>query len=139
MKNTKGSPFRARNQSGYALAWVMVVTLVASIIIAPFLSWMLTSLTSAHHQLYNTQEYYAADSGIEDAVYKMQMNYTAKTEVSEDVAEDIDIIKVGSTADFPPKGVIQIEAELIYYNDKAANGKEFLTLSWIFGRIDVLR
>ncbi len=124
MKYIKACSTWTGNQSGYVLPWVIIVMLVAGIIIVPFMSWMLTSLTTAHHRMDTMQEYYAADSGIEDAVHKIQTGYSALTALSEDITPGDTTIHVLrddiylGTDLFPERGIIQIEGELIYYTSK---------------------
>lgn len=60
-----------RNEAGFALVWVLVLLLVAGLILAPFLILMTTGIRSAHFHEDVMLAFYAADAGIEDAVYKI--------------------------------------------------------------------
>ncbi len=108
------------NERGYVLTWVMVLTLVAGMIIGPFLQFMVTGVRASHSHTDTMQEFYAADSGIEDASHKVLAEYSATSTLNGDISADVDIITVtaGSTARFPVRGVIAIESERIYYAGK---------------------
>jgi len=114
------------NEAGFVMTWVIILMVVASLVIGPFLAFMMTGLQAAHSRDETMLEFYAADSGIEDATYKIQQNYSAATELSDDIFDDdtnIPVVDdVGNPADgtalFPDKGVILIGSELIYYTSK---------------------
>lgn len=106
---------RLRNQSGYVLVYVLILMLVAGLIMGPFLSFMISGLHVTKSYSEALASFYAADSGIEDAIYRIQRDYvtTLRSDVSQ--APWNDIVKVESTATFPPQGVLLIEDEFIQY------------------------
>ena len=61
-----------KNEAGYALVTVLILLIVAGLILVPLLLFMTTSIKSAQLQEDIMQRFYAADAGIEDAVYKIQ-------------------------------------------------------------------
>jgi hypothetical protein len=68
----EGLPLVRKNGAGYVMTWVIILMVVAAVIIGPFLTFMLTGLRSSHSYADTMAEFYAADSGIEDATYKMR-------------------------------------------------------------------
>ncbi len=61
-----------KDEAGYALVWVLLVLIVAGLVLGPLLLLMGASLTSSHVHEESTQRFYAADAGIEDAIWKMK-------------------------------------------------------------------
>jgi hypothetical protein len=117
----KGRYTRAlKREAGYVLPWVLIMALVAGLIIGPFLMFMLTGVSASYSYADTMAEFYAADSGIEDAIYKIQTAYSAETALTDDITSGQTDIPVDSTALFPGSGVVQIENELILYMDKDA-------------------
>ncbi|MFX1476425.1 MAG: hypothetical protein ACFFCO_13285, partial [Promethearchaeota archaeon] len=115
-----GGPFKARKgERGYVLAWVLILTLVAGLVIPPFLQFMLAGVRASYSYADTTAEYYAADAGIEDALYRIQSAYSTTNELTDDIDEDDDTIPVVSTTLFPEGATIQIGSELIYYTGKS--------------------
>jgi hypothetical protein len=109
-----------RDQTGYVIAWVLIFMLVAGLIISPFLMFMIDGLRVAYSRSDAMAEFYAADSGIEDAIYKIQAEYSATTPLDVDIGSGDGTIEVVTTDRFPDSGIIQIEAESIYYRGKTA-------------------
>jgi Tfp pilus assembly protein PilX len=103
-----------RSERGYVLAWVMILMLVSGLVIGPFLQLMMTGLRASQSTADGIQGFYAADSGIEDAIYRIQNDYSAITQLSADIGQDDAVIPVVSTGLFPMRGIIQIESEIIY-------------------------
>jgi hypothetical protein len=109
-----------RREAGYVLPWVLIMALVAGLIIGPFLMFMLSGVSASYSYADTMAEFYAADSGVEDAIYKIQSAYSADTVLTDDITSSQIDIPVDSTVLFPKSGVIQIEDELVYYADKDA-------------------
>jgi hypothetical protein len=63
-----------RKESGQAFIMVLILLLVGMLIIAPLLAFMSTGLISAQAINDKTDEVYAADAGIEDAIYRILNN-----------------------------------------------------------------
>ena len=61
-----------RDEKGAALVLVLVLLLVSGLIIGPLLSYMGTGLNTGEIYEIRTDELYAADAGIEDAIWKIQ-------------------------------------------------------------------
>jgi len=61
-----------RGEKGQALILVLVLLLVGSLILTPLLSFMSTGLMAVRAQEERMCELYAADAGIEDAIWKIQ-------------------------------------------------------------------
>jgi hypothetical protein len=61
-----------KDEAGYALMWVLVVLILAGIILVPLFLLMTAGLTSSHAHEERMLRFYAADAGIEDAIWKMQ-------------------------------------------------------------------
>jgi len=61
-----------RDEKGQALVLVMILLLVGGLIIGPSLSYMSTGLTTGEVYERRADELYAADAGVEDAVWKIQ-------------------------------------------------------------------
>jgi hypothetical protein len=110
--------FSRQGQGGYVLTWVLILSVVAGFVLAPFLSFMLTGVTASYSYADTMSEFYAADSGIEDGIYKISTNYSVSTTLSDDLEDDATVIEVVSTADFPERGVIKIDSEYIKYSSK---------------------
>ena len=60
------------NEAGQVLIWVLALVILGSIVLGPSLQLMYTALMSSHLHGERMQRFYAADAGIEDAVYKIQ-------------------------------------------------------------------
>jgi len=69
----------ARDEKGYALILVLILLLVGSLIIAPLLAFMSTGLKTGMVYERKTEELYAADAGIEDAIWKLMNNEVPET------------------------------------------------------------
>ena len=61
-----------RDEKGQALVLVLILLLVGGLIIAPLLAYMGTGLIAGKVYERRTDELYAADAGVEDAVWKIQ-------------------------------------------------------------------
>jgi Tfp pilus assembly protein PilX len=61
-----------RDEKGQALVMVMILLLIGGLITAPLLSSVGTGLSTAEVYEMRTVELYAADAGVEDAVWKIQ-------------------------------------------------------------------
>jgi hypothetical protein len=69
----KGGYARAlRHEAGYVLPWVLIMALVAGLIIGPFLMFMLNGVSASYSYADTMAEFYAADSGVEDAISKIR-------------------------------------------------------------------
>ena len=64
-----------RGEKGYVLIVTMLLLLVASLIIAPLLGFMGTGLLAGEVFETKTEEVYAADAGIEDAIWKINNGF----------------------------------------------------------------
>ena len=64
-----------KDEGGYALALVLILLILVGLIIGPLLLLMTTSLMSAYRHEEGMLGFYAADAGIEDAAYKIQIDY----------------------------------------------------------------
>jgi Tfp pilus assembly protein PilX len=62
----------ARDEKGAALVLVLILLLISGLIIGPLLSYMGTGLITGQVYEMRTDELYAADAGVEDAVWKIQ-------------------------------------------------------------------
>jgi len=60
-----------KDEAGYALMWVLVVIILAGIILVPLFLLMTAGLTSSHLHEERMLRFYAADAGIEDAIYRV--------------------------------------------------------------------
>ena len=66
-----------RNESGQGvLLTVLILLLLGALITVPLLSFMGTGLVAGRVHEQRTQEFYAADAGVEDALYKLANNIT---------------------------------------------------------------
>ncbi|MFC1902240.1 hypothetical protein ACFLX3_04870, partial [Chloroflexota bacterium] len=63
---------RLREESGQALITVLLLLMIGSLTLPPVLSHIGTSLKSGQVYRSNTDELYAADSGIEDAIWQIK-------------------------------------------------------------------
>lgn len=70
MKSILGKP-TIIGEKGQALILVIILLLVASLILTPLLSFMSTGLITQRQQEQRTLELYAADAGIEDAIWHL--------------------------------------------------------------------
>ena len=62
----------ARDEKGAALVMVLILLLISGLIIGPLLSYMGTGLITGEVYETRTAELYAADAGVEDAVWRIQ-------------------------------------------------------------------
>jgi len=62
----------ARDEKGAALVMVLILLLISGLIIGPLLSYMGTGLITGEVYEMRTDELYAADAGVEDAIWKIQ-------------------------------------------------------------------
>ena len=60
-----------RNERGQALPLVLILLLLGGLIIAPLLAFMSTGLIAGQAYEERMSELYAADAGIEDAIWKI--------------------------------------------------------------------
>jgi cytoskeletal protein CcmA (bactofilin family)/Flp pilus assembly pilin Flp len=61
-----------RDEKGVALVLVLILLLISGLIIGPLLSYMGTGLITGEIYERRTDELYAADAGVEDAIWKIQ-------------------------------------------------------------------
>jgi hypothetical protein len=69
-----------RNEKGYVLIAVLVLLVVGGLILAPLLGLMSTGLLAGKVYEKKMQEYYAADAGVEDALWKIQHDIDIPTD-----------------------------------------------------------
>ncbi len=69
------------DEKGQALLLVLILLLVGSLIITPLLSYMSTGLKTGQVYEKKTDELYAADAGIEDALWRIQYDYLGNYDV----------------------------------------------------------
>ena len=62
----------ARDEKGASLVLVLILLLISGLIIGPLLSYMGTGLITGEVYETRTAELYAADAGVEDAIWKIQ-------------------------------------------------------------------
>jgi len=67
----------ARDEKGAVLVLVLILLLISGLIIGPLLSYMGTGLITGEVYETRTNELYAADAGVEDAIWKIQHGETA--------------------------------------------------------------
>jgi len=65
-----------RDEKGAALVLVLILLLISGLIIGPLLSYMGTGLITGKVYETRTDELYAADAGVEDAIWKIQHGET---------------------------------------------------------------
>ena len=70
MINRKNIKLR-KDEAGFALMWVLVLMILAAIILVPLLLLMTSGLHSSAHHEDRMLRFYAADAGIEDAIWKI--------------------------------------------------------------------
>ena len=63
------------DEKGASLVVVLVLLLISGLIIGPLLSYMGTGLITGEVYEMRTDELYAADAGVEDAIWKIQNNF----------------------------------------------------------------
>ena len=66
----------ARDEKGASLVLVLILLLISGLIIGPLLSYMGTGLITGEVYERRTDELYAADAGVEDAIWKIQHGET---------------------------------------------------------------
>ncbi|MFC2068006.1 hypothetical protein ACFLTP_03225 [Chloroflexota bacterium] len=113
-------------ESGYVLVWVLILVMVASMVLPPFLGFMFSGVTAIGSRADTMTEFYAVDSGIEDAIYKIQNDYSANTILETSINSTATTIPVEDTSLFPVRGIISIETEFIRYEEKSDIDSEFL-------------
>jgi hypothetical protein len=69
-----------RNEKGYLLITVLILLVVGGLILTPLLGLMSTGLLAGRVYEKKMQEYYAADAGIEDALWKIQHDIDIPTD-----------------------------------------------------------
>ena len=93
----------ARDEKGYALILVLILFLVGSLIIAPLLAFMSTGLKTGMVYERKTEELYAADAGVEYALWQVINNDDAtgtyQLTVNEKVV-NVDIVLEETIEDF---------------------------------------
>jgi len=67
----------ARDEKGAALVMVLILLLIGGLITGPLLSYMGTGLNTGEVYERRTDELYAADAGVEDAIWKIQQGEVA--------------------------------------------------------------
>jgi hypothetical protein len=67
-----------RDEKGYALVLAIILLLISGLIIAPLLSFMGTGLLVGEVHEKRTAELYAADAGVEDAIWEIQRGIVPK-------------------------------------------------------------
>jgi hypothetical protein len=63
-----------RNEKGYVLITVLILLVVGGLILTPLLGLMSTGLLAGKVYEKKMDEYYAADAGVEDAIWRIQSN-----------------------------------------------------------------
>ena len=63
-----------KNEQGYALTLVLILLVVGGLILTPLLGLMSTGLLAGKVYEKKTDELYAADAGVEDAIWRIQSN-----------------------------------------------------------------
>ena len=71
-----------RDEKGQVLVLALILALVGGLIVAPLLAYMGTGLITGEVYERRTDELYAADAGVEDAVWKIQHQVTEVRELS---------------------------------------------------------
>jgi len=66
----------AKNEKGQALVMALILLLISGLLIAPLLAYMNTGLTAGGVYEEKAADLYAADAGVEDAVWKIQKELT---------------------------------------------------------------
>ena len=74
----------ARSEEGYALLMVLILLLVSGLIIAPLMGYMGTGLKAGQIHENRMDELYAADAGVEDAIWKIKTSATELPEAGDD-------------------------------------------------------
>lgn len=97
----------ARSEEGYALLLALILLLLGSLIITPLLGFMSTGLVVGQMHEKRAMELYAADAGVEDAIWKIQTSAAGLPGAGEDPWEY-------SIADVNDK---QVNAAIAYVDD----------------------
>ncbi|MBA7675664.1 hypothetical protein ES703_83900 [subsurface metagenome] len=125
MKRTLNKPIR--DEQGQALILVLLLMLLAGLIIAPLLGFMSTGIITQRKQEQRTLELYAADAGIEDALWRIKYLDEVPTdpydltetvnEMSVSVVIEEDIYFYGEEVGAPSTHDywLQLESELLGY------------------------
>lgn len=74
----------ARCEKGYALLLVLILLSVGTLVITPFLSFMSTGLVVGQVHEKQTHELYAADAGVEDAIWEIKASAAGLPGVGDD-------------------------------------------------------
>lgn len=91
----------ARDQKGQALLLAVILLLVGGLIAAPLLAYMGTGILTGEVYETRTAELYAADAGVEDAVWRIQRQVDVPTGCSNDTTRSYNITDVnGKEVDF---------------------------------------
>ena len=106
----------ARDEKGAALVLVLILLLISGLIIGPLLSYMGTGLITGEVYEKRTAELYAADAGVEDAIWKIQHGETpvcpADPEWSYNIA-DVNGKSVQVTIEYQDDGSFKITSTAI--------------------------
>jgi len=144
-----------RKQNGQVLIIMLIVLALGGIVLAPTLNYAATSIK--HQQLIETDalELYAADAGVEDALWKLKyvgplskdysyslgeqvngMNVEVKILDAEQVAEDSIMYVIKSTAKLDGQTMGEVIARVLvqYQGGVAAGGEagDFTTKEWLY-------
>ena len=65
---------KSRHEKGYVLVMALVIMVIGALLIGTMLSYLDTSLTLATKSEETSHTYYAADAGLEDALWNIQYN-----------------------------------------------------------------
>ena len=74
----------ARSEEGYAMLMVLILLLVGGLIIAPLMGFMGTGVIAGQIHENRMDELYAADAGVEDAIWKIKTSATELPEAGDD-------------------------------------------------------
>ena len=74
-----------RDEAGQALPVVLILLVLGGMLIAPSLSYAATSLNSGRNTMRNVCGLYAADAGVQDALWCLAENTTVHTSLSETI------------------------------------------------------
>ncbi len=74
-----------RDETGQALPVVLILLVLGGLVIAPSLSYAATSLDSGRNNMRSVNGLYAADAGVQDALWCLAENTTVHTSLSETI------------------------------------------------------
>jgi len=101
-----------RDEKGQVLIMALILLLISGLIAAPLLSYMNTGLTAGGVYEKKTDELYAADAGVEDAIWKIQQGVTpicpADPDWSYNIITDVNGKSVHITIDYQDGGTYRI-------------------------------